>query len=70
MRDNKTKESMRARDWVLIGIISIVGIALIPITIDIFFRVLLYMMKEPLSALGILSLVMISFIIGMSTEKK
>jgi|AACY02.14.fsa_nt_gi hypothetical protein len=70
MRDNKTKESMRARDWVLIGIISIVGIALIPITIDIFFSVLLYMMKEPLSALGILSLVMISFIIGMSTEKK
>lgn len=70
MRDNKTKESMRARDWVLIGIIIIVGVALIPITIDIFFTVLLYMMKNPLSALGILSLMMISFIIGMSTEKK
>ena len=70
MRDNKTKESMRVRDWVLIGIIIIVGVALIPITIDIFFTVLLYMMKNPLPALGILSLMMISFIIGMSTEKK
>jgi len=61
---------MRARDWVLIGIIVIVGVALIPITIDIFFTVLLYMMKNPLASLGILSLMMISFIIGMSTEEK
>ena len=70
MSDNKTKLSMRARDWVLIGIIVIVGVALIPITIDIFFTVLLYMMKNPLASLGILSLMMISFIIGMSTEEK
>jgi hypothetical protein len=70
MSDNKTKLSMRARDWVLIGLIVMVGVALIPITIDIFFTSLLYMMKNPLSALGILSLVMIGFIIGVSTEKK
>jgi predicted Abi (CAAX) family protease len=70
MSDNKTKLSMRARDWVLIGIIVVVGVALIPITIDIFFTVLLYMMKNPLASLGILSLMMISFIIGMSTEEK
>jgi hypothetical protein len=61
---------MNWKDWLLIGIIGVVGLVLIPITIDIFFSVLLYMMKEPLSSLGILSLVMISFIIGMSTEKK
>jgi hypothetical protein len=64
------KEDMNWKDWLLIGIIGVVGLVLIPITIDIFFSVLLYMMKEPLSSLGILSLVMISFIIGMSTEKK
>ena len=64
------KDDMNWKDWFLIGIIVIVGVALIPITIDIFFTSLLYMMKNPLSALGILSLVMIGFIIGVSTEKK
>ena len=63
-------KGMSWKDWVLIGIIGVVGLVLIPITIDIFFSVLLYGMKNPLSALGILSLMMISFIIGMSTEKK
>ena len=64
------KDDMNWKDWVLIGIIGVVGLVLIPITIDIFFSVLLYGMKNPLSALGILSLMMISFIIGVSTEKK
>ena len=64
------KDDMNWKDWFLIGIIVIVGVALIPITIDIFFSTLLYMMKNPLSALGILSLVMIGFIIGVSTEEK
>ena len=64
------KDDMNWKDWFLIGIIVIVGLVLIPITIDIFFTSLLYMMKNPLSALGILSLVMIGFIIGVSTEKK
>ena len=61
---------MNWKDWFFIGVIVVVGIALIPITIDIFFSGLLYMMKNPLQALGILSLVMISFIIGVNTEKK
>ena len=64
------KDDMNWKDWFLIGIIGVVGLVLIPITIDIFFSVLLYGMKNPLSALGILSLMMISFIIGVSTEKK
>ena len=61
---------MNWKDWLIIGVIIVVGIALIPITIDIFFSGLLYMMKTPLMSLGILSLMLISFIIGNITEKK
>ena len=61
---------MNWKDWLIIGVIIVVGIALIPITIDIFFSGSLYMMKNPLMSLGILSLMLISFIIGNITEKK
>ena len=61
---------MNWKDWLIIGVIIVVGKALIPITIDIFFSGLLYMMKNPLMSLGILSLMLISFIIGNITEKK
>ena len=62
--------AMNWKDWVLIGIIGVIGVVLIPITIKWFFAVLLYMMVNPLQALGILVLMMVSFYIGMNAKKK